>query len=376
MDSRVLILRDANWFTDFPTTAMWVEYLYAYTHSHSVDGIMAFDQRFLVMLLGEIGPLEVQNAPYALTAENVVEYMRQAKVPPEDATVGWYRKEFISDISTALLAELTNGESHDWRGILEVLSRALVERHLLLQFDDSAFAGLAAERGWDGAVRPAAGDFLMVTDTNIGFNKTSAVVDVSLAYDVDLTDVAAPESILTVTHQNNANQDVPCIHWDTGQITSESAYPINRCYWTYLRVYKQAGSELVEAAPHAVPGGWMLLGQPLPARVDNLEEELEGVQGFGTLLVVPGGRSLSTGFTFGLPVTVISTSDRPGELTYHLRVQKQPGKVADRLTIRIHLPNRAVVQSVSATALVQDQNLLIETDLRTDMELEVTFTVP
>ncbi|MCK7500511.1 MAG: hypothetical protein MZW92_67410 [Comamonadaceae bacterium] len=39
----------------------------------------------------------------------------------------------------------------------------------------------------------------------------------------------------------------------------------------------------------------------MPARVDELEEELPGVQGFGTFLVLPGGQSLDTGFQFTLP---------------------------------------------------------------------------
>jgi hypothetical protein len=203
------------------------------------------------------------------------------------------------------------------------------------------------------------------------------VVDVSLAYDVDLTDVAAPESNLTVTHQNNASPGVPCILGRTLQVPGDGDYPINRCYWTYLRAYKQAGVELVDSEPHAVPGGRTLLGEPVPARVDVLEEELEGAQGFGTLVVLPGGKSLSTSFKFGLPATVLSSPEgRPGELSYRLHVQKQPGTLAVPLTIRIHLPNGATPRSVPENTLVQDQNLLIETDLRTDVEIVVTFTVP
>jgi len=109
MNSRVLLLRDSNWFTDFPTTALWAEYLYAYTHSHSVDGIIAFDQHFLVMLLGQIGPLDVDGAPYPITDKNVIAYMRQSKIPPPGETIpeGWYRKEFIGKLAGAILTELT-----------------------------------------------------------------------------------------------------------------------------------------------------------------------------------------------------------------------------------------------------------------------------
>ena len=378
MNSQVLILRDSNWFTNFPTAAMWAEYLYAYTHAHSVDGVIAFDQQFLVMLLRQIGPLDVEGASYPITDANVIEFMRQAKTPPSEGPipVDWYRKAFIGNIADAVLKELINGQSHDWRGLAQVMVQALNERHLLLQFDDPTLTALIAERGWDNAVQPGDDDFLMVTDTNIGFNKTNAVVTASLVYDVDLTDLSAPKSTLVVTHKNNASQDVPCIQWDSGQISGEEDYPINRCYWNYLRVYKQQDSKLLEASPHAIPGSWMLLGEAVPAQVDELEEEIVGVQGFGTLLVVPGGQEIQTDFGFALPPSVVLHGDGSGQYTYRLIVQKQPGTLADPLVIRVHLPKRYSLESITMDAVIQNNILLINTDLRTDVELKLVFSLP
>jgi hypothetical protein len=378
MNSRVLILRDANWFADFPTTAQWVEYLYAYTHSHSVDGIIAFDQHFLVMLLGHLGPLNVEVAPYPITEENVIQYMRQAKRPPagKTAPADWYRKEFIGKLAGAVLSKLTSGDQYDWQGVATVLSQALAQRHLLLQFDDPTVARLIAARGWDYAVRAEQNDYLLVTDTNIGFNKTNAVVDVGLSYDVDLNDLGAPVGTLVVLHKNNAAAEVPCIHWNTGQITTEPGYPINRCYWSYLRVYKQQDVKLMEARPHLIQGEWMIRGEDVPPRVDVLDEDLPGVQAFGTLLVVKGGASLSTSFEFGLPPGVVAFEDSSGRYTYRLKVQKQPGTLAIPLTLRIHLPNRAALISAPGGAFTQDNSLLVEADLRTDLELEIVFRLP
>jgi hypothetical protein len=330
------------------------------------------------MLLGEIGPLEVEGAPYPITNENVIAYMREAKNPPTGETVSpdWDRKEFIGKIASALLMELSDGGTHNWRGLARVFSQALAERHLLLQFDDSAAAALLAEYGWDNAVRPEDGDFLMITDTNIGFNKTSAVVEVSLSYDVDLTDVLAPESMLVVTHKNNANPNVPCIHWNTGIIHGEEWYPINRCYWSYLRVYRQDGVELLDASPHAIPGNWMLLDQGVPARVDELDEEIQDVLGFGTLLVVPGGQSMNTSFRFALPRTLLVSDELLGQVTYRLIVQKQPGTLAIPITIRIHLPNHARMISFPEGAFIEQNHLLLDADLRTDIEFELVFSIP
>jgi hypothetical protein len=378
MNTSVLILRDSNWFADFPTSALWARYLYAYNHSHAVDGVIAFDQQLLVLLLRALGPLGVDGAPYAITSDNVVAYMRTAKEPPKDGTLpaDWYRKEFIGDIADAVIRELVSGQNNDWRGLATMLRQGLEERHLLLQFDDPMVTTLLAKYGWDNAVRPGTGDFLMTTDTNIGFNKTNALMDISLVYDVNLTDLSAPTGMLVTTHKNNSSKDVQCIHWDSGLVVDEYSYPMNRCYWSYFRVYKQAGVELLDASPHAVRADRMLLGRSVPARIDILDEEINGVLGFGTLLVVPGAQSFNTSFDFALPALVVSHEDGTDRFTYRLRVQKQPGTLANPLVVRIHLPNRSQVEMINMDAQIQGDDLLIETDLRKDVYLELIFRVP
>ncbi len=271
---------------------------------------------------------------------------------------------------------MTGGERLDWRALAGLLARALQERHLLLQFDDPQLEGLLAGKDLDNALRPGPGDYLMLADTNVGFNKTNALVDLSLAYDLDLSDVAAPEAVLVAAHKNRADPRVPCVQWNSGEITLVEKYPVDRCYWDYLRVYKGAGTELLEASPHAIPAGQMILGRAVPARVDALEEEAPGVVGFGTLLVVPGGETWNTGFKFALPASVLDATGAPGALVYRLKVHKQPGTLAVPLTLRVHLPARAQLVSVSLEATVQGDNLLIQTDLRRDVELEVVFRLP
>ncbi len=378
MNSRVLLMRDSNWFVDYPTTVTWAEYLYAYTHDHSVDGVIAFDQNFLVSLLGAMGPVSVEDGGTALTPANVIEYMRQAKERPEDlpGSLVWQPKAFIGQIAAAVLNGLDSDRPHDWQAIAGVMVQALDEHHLLVQFDDPAVSSLIAARGWDNSVQAGAGDFLMVTDTNVGFNKTNAVVETRLAYDVDLSQADGPQSTLTVFHKNNASPDVPCLQWNTGQLTDERSYPIDRCYWSYLRVYTPAGTALLEATPQAIPGQWMWSGKGVPARVDTLDEELPGIQAFGTLLVVPGGASQTTSFRFDLPAAVVESQPATGSSVYHLKVRKQPGTLAVPLTLRIHLPGRAVLESSSLPGVLQDQSLLVQTDLRTDVELEVVFSMP
>jgi len=216
----------------------------------------------------------------------------------------------------------------------------------------------------------------MVVDSNIGFNKTNAVIESSLSYDVDLTELASPTGSLVVFHKNNAVGIDSCHHWEKVRAPGEEDYPIQDCYWDYLRVYTLPDTNLLGASVQTVPAEWMILGRAVPPQVDILEEEMDGVRGFGTMKVVPAGESLSTSFRFAMPPGVLEAQPDPGQMAYRLKIQKQPGTLGVPITVRVHLPNGAVVQSVPSGAIVQGQNVLFQAALTTDIEIEIVFLVP
>jgi hypothetical protein len=378
MNSSVILLRDSNWFTDFPTAAMWAEYLYAYNHALSVDGVIAFDQQMIALLLEAIGPLDVAGVPYPITAENVGVYLRETKIKSESAGPQPNRKAFLYDLTEPLMNKLLSGD-YSREILLQTLRQGLDERHMLLQFDDPDLTDLLARHNWDGAIRAGDGDFLMVVDTNIGFNKTNAVVDEQLSYQVDLTDPDAPQSLLTVTHNNHASIDVPCIQWnDTGSVFSaldDQSYPINRCYWNYIRVYTPTGTQLLEATPQAIPGEWMILSKDVPARVDVLDEEIEGVQAFGTLMVVPVNSALETSFTFLLPARVIERLP-DSTYVYRIKIHKQPGTRAFPFHLQIKLPAGASVVTVSLPIDAKQNGLEFDLSLNQDLSIEIRYQIP
>jgi hypothetical protein len=127
---------------------------------------------------------------------------------------------------------------------------------------------------------------------------------------------------------------------------------------------------LSDATPQDVPEEWMVLGHGVHGPVDTLDEELDGLQGFGTLMVVPGGGSSLTSFKYGLPAGVLV---RDGErLTYRLKVEKQPGTDAVPIIVRLHLPNGAIVSHPDRRP-PRRESPLPGTDLRTDLFLELRF---
>jgi hypothetical protein len=59
-----------------------------------------------------------------------------------------------------------------------------------------------------------------------------------------------------------------------------------------------------------------------------------------------------------------------------LKVQKQPGTLAVPITIRIQLPANASVIQPPAGAVVEGKTILLQTDLRIDLEIELLYQTP
>jgi hypothetical protein len=115
----------------------------------------------------------------------------------------------------------------------------------------------------------------------------------------------------------------------------------------------------------------MLLGRGVEAPVDVLDEELEGLQAFGSMMVVPGGESQQASFRYRLPQAILETNGH--QMSYRLRIAKQPGTRAIPIAIRIQLPGGTALRSSSLEAVIDGNQLYYEASLRTDLEWEIEF---
>jgi hypothetical protein len=119
----------------------------------------------------------------------------------------------------------------------------------------------------------------------------------------------------------------------------------------------------------------IMLDQDVPARVDLLDENLPGLQGFGTLLVVPMGQSLETDFQFNLPAGILTSDPNSHDLIYQLKVQKQAGTDGTSVTVRVHLSQGSQIKSVSPEGFTREgSNLLFNQKLTTDIMIRIEFT--
>ncbi|MDH7487794.1 MAG: DUF4012 domain-containing protein [Anaerolineae bacterium] len=343
MKAEILVLRDANWWPDFPTSAQALVSLYELDQGIAVDGVIAADLTALEWLVGALQPLYVEGYDQPLSEQNVLEFMKATwAAPPGAATIAerqqsdWWshRKDFMGIVLEGILARLQSGEVELDR-LPRALRRSLDERHLLIWLDDPQATGLLAALGWDGVLRPGQGDFLLVVDSNVGFNKVNPRIEEEIAYRVVLEEGQRPFAELTLRYRHTASIRLEeCIHEPLYGDTYDDM--MDRCYFDYVRVYVPAGSELRQA------GGFE------PGTVESLPGE-RGTQVFAGFFVLAPGEEREITLSYDLPPQV--TAGR----VYRLRVQKQPGTLA--------LPLRVQVSGMAEAGY--------ETTLATDREFEL-----
>ena len=381
MNIGMLMFRDANWFTNYPTTVSWAEYLYSYTRAVSAAGVIAIDSHLVVRLLKTLGPIQVEGVSYPITSENVMQYMRSAKeYAPADFSGQWDRKQYIGRLARALIEKILQLRGREWSSLMPIVLELLNEKHLLLQFDDEQATRLVARHNWDGAVNiPANSDFNMLVDANLSYNKATVSMETSLDYTIDLTNLNRPTGLLVVRQINHSTREVPCLPRYSARFApghTSSPYVMDECYWSYLRLYLPAGTKLLRSTPHALPAESTMLGEDIPARTDDLgSEEIHNAQVFGTMTLTPTRTSRATEFEFLLPADVLRQAKQNNLWAYHLKLQKQPGTLARSMSINLRLPAGATLVNTSLPLTNQHGTWTAQLELRNDLQIEVSFRI-
>jgi hypothetical protein len=252
--------------------------------------------------------------------------------------------------------------------------RALNERHLLIAVKDDAVAEVLARFKWDGAVQTGTHDFLMAVDSNMGYTKANFYIQQAMTYTVDLRDPTVPKAVLTVRYTHTFPHSKPCQYFgDRERRTVDEflyAYHTRQCYWNYLRVLLPAGSQLTGIQRPSIPDEWGL--SDLFNESVHLQQGTADTYMLSTLLVVPPGSAQETVFRYQLPPAVLRRTDQGWQ--YRLALQKQAGREAIPVTVKVHLPSGATVMTAAPVLDSQnEQGITWNVELATDQLLEVVF---
>ena len=378
MSADYWVPRDANWSPDFPTTARKAQELYTLSTDQATDGVIAFDQAAVVTLVDILGPLHFSDFSEPVTAENIEIMMQRAwsTSPDEGLSQEWWehRKDFMSQLGEALFKVLLDTRDKDILIQLgSELLTAIKEGHLLIYFNHEEAQAALAKATLDNSVAPGGGDFLYIVDSNVGFNKTDAVVQRNATYLVDLANPQMPSAMLVVQYTHTRNQDMACIHesvYGSGAYTDMQV----RCYWNYWRVYTGPKTRLYGANETPVSAEWLLNGEDWAgqAMIDAGESDTQTVSG---LFVLPVGQEQDIALQFVLPSSVIRKLP-DNDLYYNLRIQKQAGLSHLPLVLQVKPPHGyALVNPEPNWAIDQDSGFWIWSgDITSAQDFELAFS--
>ena len=371
MGSDLWVFRDSNWSPDFPAAARQAISLYTQTRPGTIDGVIALNQQVVGALIDALGPLTIDGQTIA-NAQGMQDYMRKAWEPSSQTSVAeWVtqRKNFIGRAMPLLLDRLLTGQAVNWPVLGQGLNRVLQSRDLLILLNDPRANQPLHTAQLDGALRAAGSDYLLVVDSNMGFNKASAAMQQAMHYTVTLNTSSAPQAELTIAYTNTNPPGGACIHGapDYGlNITYEQL--VQQCYWLYRRVLVPAGAELLDASRHPTGPGELVIGRISDGTTRVTEEDDKTV--FGTFLLIPRGRQVDSYLRYALPASVTQVSD--GQLRYHLIWQKQPGAAAWPVRVTVVFPAGAsLLEAHPQPISTANDAAAFEFALSTDAEVDV-----
>lgn len=352
-------LAEASWWPDFPTAAQKAIEIYR-TNAGSempIDGVIGLNFLTLEKLLEVLGPITVEEYETTVTSEDVTEKTLIVTHPEGPRPWESGRYQFVGYLADDVIQRTLNAEPSKWASMLSALHTVGKEKNLLLWHTDPQVQSTISDLGWDGGVRPAEGDYLMVVDSSLRSSKLNLVVQPSIAMDVTIDEKGDSRNVVTVDYANDYST------WAEGEapdlvrvVTADGELTL---YGDYLRVLVPDGAALEGVAEEGRSVGpedvWDENGRTVLARYFTL----------------PLDAKKEMAFTYAVP----SVSDMmTNPHVYRLLVQKQPGTQAIPLTITIHPPPGWKIASteLDGEELEGEPNRIV-TDLREDREVVVRY---
>jgi hypothetical protein len=376
MGMDIFLFRDANFWPDFPTSAETTMQLYTYGKDMPLNGIIAFNQKFVQLLLEATGPIYIPELDITVNSNNVINAMRQ-EWGPSDGQADWIqqRKAFMGPFANGFISHITGDLlSMDLRKIGENVHIAVGQRDLQLYMRDPSVAQSLAKAGWDGRLMVIPDqDYLMLVETNLGFNKANAAVSRSVSYEVTLDERGVGSAYLTIDYSHSGdivNQE--CLHGTTYSSVTQYEDLIADCYWNYLRVLVPAGSQLSDASNHPVPAEQLLVDHSWNGNARLFDEPDSGYSYFDNFLLLPAGQTTLVTFRYLLPGVV--TSEPGGVTHYHLAVDKQSGTGNQPLMVTVNLPpGSEFIASNPSPTEISEQSIMFEIELTKGYQIDVQY---
>ena len=348
-------LRDSNWDPDFVKSAKTAEGFYSKVFATKVDGVFAFDQTSISRLLTVLGPIELEDYGETITGQNLADraqYHSEIGFTPGSTA----KKDFLGVVARKIMDKLKDEKTEkNWPKIFAAINGSLVEKHILLNFENPKVESLVALENWTGGIKTLPreenskvflNDYLAIFEANVGANKSNRFLERQITLNPVIQRDGDLISALTINYVNRSPADT----WPGG------------IYKSYLRIYLPQGSKF-----EAIENGQ----NKDPNQIESTTDQDKAVWGF--FIEVGVGESKKVVFKYRTPYRIKIEGN---SASYDLLIQKQPGTEKDPLTVDLSFPSYLKPTWTSPSGgKVSEQNLKFETDLAEDRIFQIKFSL-
>ncbi len=345
---------DGSWSPDFPTTAHMAMWFYNEGNNprSPVDGVISIDIVAFEYILEALGQVVVPEYNVVVNTDNFRDVVYDIRAFGEGDTP---HKEFLAALYRQIFADwqAVTADPQKSSAILNVLLRALQEKHVMLYLVDENVNAAVKLLGWSGEQLDAVrGDYLMVVDSNLG-NKSNSSIRRQIIYDVDIQSDPSIDSRATVLYDYAAS-----IAEQDPAVNEAFHGPLD--YNNLVQLYTPEESILSDA-----------IGEMF--RTEEIDSENHSL--IVSRLTVPYDSNQRVQYIYRTPDVIEGIGDFQ---RYQLVIQKQPGMRAEIVNVQVTLPDGASLVSSTPTPTasynIERQILEYRFEMTGDLEIEIVYS--
>ncbi|KKT02236.1 MAG: hypothetical protein UV80_C0005G0081 [Candidatus Peregrinibacteria bacterium GW2011_GWF2_43_17] len=321
-------LRDANYSPDYAISSEKVAWFLEKEGGPTVDHVLMMDLSLVKDLIDAVGPIEIESLGAELTGENfelILSYIVESKLMGIENP-----KSILEEIIPEVKSSALDPENID--DVISILLESAQSKHFAAYSKNEDMQNFWRTLNLDGELYlpGAEDDYLLVTESGIGGNKTDSFIDQAIKHQTLISREGTLMDKLTITREHTFDSEVET--------------------WQYETLSALGFTEITDAVKSILGQGDNVAGMrvyvPKGTTLDSYDGDIEGevtttydedldLNYFYFIIRTKPGETTNVELTYTLPFTL---NMDPAD-DYFLYVEKQPGMDNTTFKKEIIAPN-------------------------------------
>ena len=304
LNENKLYIRNANFNSDFPTSADNISNLFLKATGDKFDTVIAIDSSFIQKYLEQFGGIYLNAYEEEINANNFTERAQfHSEFNYKDGVSE--KKSFLTNLGSKILEKFFEFKPADMVKFSDAVYSLLGTKNIQIASKYPNISKSLRSLNWDGALVQTSGDYLKIVNSNLGGNKVNYLTKNKYKYEVlSMTRDGLLRARLTSTYTNDAKTKA----WPYGNFNN------------FFKILTQNGAKLT--------GAKTIVDGKEENIFANIKTSSEGVyQTFEGNIIVEPQKTLSLIVEYDLPINLSIVKNK--NTKYSLYWQKQSGENND-----------------------------------------------